>query len=135
MFGLAGDRLNDARIPVANVHAHQLAIEVEVPLAVGVVEIDSLGANDRDGRDLGLHCPVVERVALRPLDDLLGRQPLRLGFGAHFDLPFLHVSDTPNMLVFGSERMEIGMAVVPQQKDRLANDARTPDRTPRPAVA
>ena len=90
-FGLARDRLDDAGVPMADVHAHELAVEVQVALAVGVVEVDALGPEHRYRRDLRLRCPVVEGVAPRPLDDLLGGQPLRLGFGAHLDLLSSHV--------------------------------------------
>ena len=48
--GLLRDRVGHAPVAVTDVHAHQLGVEVEVALAVGVPEVDALGALDRDRR-------------------------------------------------------------------------------------
>ena len=71
---LLGDRVDHALVAVADVDAHQLRVEVEIARAVDPVEVDALGAIDGHRRDLGLRGPVVEGVALRQLDDLIGRQ-------------------------------------------------------------
>ena len=46
--GLLGDRVDDALVAVADVHGHQLAVEVQDPLALGRVEVDALGVVDGD---------------------------------------------------------------------------------------
>ena len=73
-LGLAPDRLDDLPISVPDVDAHQLAVQIQVALAVDVPEVDALGASDRDRSGGGLRRPVVHRVALGELDDLLSRQ-------------------------------------------------------------
>ncbi len=73
-LGLPMHRVRHAPVAVADVHAHQLAVEVDVALAVDAPEVDALRAIDRDRRRLGLRLPVVQRVALRELDDLFGRE-------------------------------------------------------------
>ena len=46
------DRLDHPRVPVADVHAHQLAVEVEEPLALGRAEADALGPSMGIGSSL-----------------------------------------------------------------------------------
>ena len=78
---LALDRLDDARVPVARVDAHQLAVEVDVSLPFGGVEVDALGMVDRDGVDRGLRGPFVERVLATEGDNLLAAQHVGSGTG------------------------------------------------------
>ena len=67
------DRPHHALVPVADVHAHQLRVEVQVARAVGRVEVDALRPLDRDRIDRVLGRPFVERVLARESDDLLAR--------------------------------------------------------------
>jgi len=64
---------------VADRDVDQLACEVEVAIAVVVVEVAALGALDRDRVDRVLDAPRVEDVPLRVLDDLPAQLALRLG--------------------------------------------------------
>ena len=80
---LPRDRVGDALVPVPDVHAHQLRVEVEIPRVVDVPEVHALGSIHRDRRSLRLGLPVVEGVALRLLDDLGGGQ--RLDFAHRLD--------------------------------------------------
>jgi hypothetical protein len=59
-------------VRVADVDAHQLAVEVEVALTVGGVKIHALGALDGDRRDGAALRPRPHRVLLAIFDDLLG---------------------------------------------------------------
>ena len=59
------DRLDDARIAVADVDAHQLAVEVDEALAFRRPEVDALRLRDRNRIDVRLRRPLVERVLLR----------------------------------------------------------------------
>ena len=61
-FRLLGDGVSYAAIAMADVDAHQLAVEVDVALAVGVPEVDPLGAVDDDRVDLRLRGPREEGV-------------------------------------------------------------------------
>ncbi len=88
-LGLPMHRVGHAPVAVADVHAHQLAVEVDEALAVDAPEVDALRAIDRDRRRLGLRLPVVQRVALREFDDLLGRQL------AHPPHPFIPLALDP----------------------------------------
>ena len=82
--GLLGDRLGHATVAVPDVHAHQLAVEVDVALAVGVPEIDPLCPIDDDRVDLRLGGPGEEGVLAIEAQDLVGRQPMgRRGGHAH----------------------------------------------------
>ena len=71
LLRLRRDGVDDALVTVADVDRHQLAVPVEVPLAVGGVEVAALGRLDRDrvGRVLG-H-PLEHRVLLRERHDLI----------------------------------------------------------------
>ena len=62
---LRGDRVDDAPVAVADVDRHQLAVEVEDPLALGRVQVDALGVVDRDRVDGALGRPREERVLAR----------------------------------------------------------------------
>ena len=64
------DRPHDARVAMTDVHAHQLAVEVEEPFAVGRPEIGALGAGDGNRVERVLRGPFEERVLLRQGDDL-----------------------------------------------------------------
>ena len=79
---LLGDRVDDPPVAVADVDRHQLAVEVEDPLALGRVQVDALGAVDRDRVERALDRPREERVLPGEGDDLLARHPRR-GADAH----------------------------------------------------
>ena len=64
------DGLDHLRIAVADVDAHELAVEVEIAGAIGRVEIDALGAIDRDGIHGSLRRPFIERMLAAQRDDL-----------------------------------------------------------------
>src|SRR5258705_3905082 len=82
LLGLLLQRLDDAAIAVADVHRHQLAVEVDVALAFGRVEIDAFGAIDDEGVDVPLYRPFGDRVLLRERGNLGARQ-LCLGGSAY----------------------------------------------------
>jgi hypothetical protein len=69
--GLVLDRLDHARIAVADIHAHQLAVEVDVALPSGRLEVDALGAIDRNRINRTLDGPFGDGVLLRERDDLV----------------------------------------------------------------
>ena len=77
---LLRDGLDDALVAMADVRAHQLAVEVEVALALGRPEPAALGAGNGDRIDLRLGRPFEDRVALGQLDDLVAGH--RSGRGA-----------------------------------------------------
>ena len=56
--------LDHARIAVADVDAHQLAVEVDEALALGRPEVDALRFRHGDGIDVRLGRPLIERVLL-----------------------------------------------------------------------
>ena len=68
------DGLHHLRMRVADVRAHELAVEVQVALALRRPEVDAFRARDRDGVDLGLHGPLEHRVLAAEGDDLLAAQ-------------------------------------------------------------
>jgi len=74
--GLLLDGADDALVAVADVHAHQLAVEIEIALAVRRPEVHALRARDRDGIDGRLHGPFENRVLLGKGDDLFGSHDL-----------------------------------------------------------
>ena len=82
-LGLALDRLDHLRMAVADVRAHQLAVEVEVALALGGPEVDALGAGHRDRVDLRLRRPLEEGVALGEGDHLVAGHGAPLGLDRH----------------------------------------------------
>src|SRR5688500_18688378 len=96
------DRFDYARIAVADVHAHQLAVEVQEALAFGRPEIDALGAGHRDGIDGALRRPLEERVPLREGHDILAShgglllpmRTLRYSVAASLDVISLVSSET-----------------------------------------
>ena len=65
------NRLDHARIAVADVDAHQLAVEVDEALAFRRPEINALGFRHRNGIDVRLRRPLVQRVLLRQRDHFL----------------------------------------------------------------
>jgi hypothetical protein len=73
LLGLLRDRVDDPPIAVADVHRHQLAVEVEDPLSVRRVEVDALGVIDRDRVERALDRPREERVGPVEGDDFLAR--------------------------------------------------------------
>ena len=79
LVGLALDRLDDARVTVAGVDAHQLAVEVDVALAIGGVEVDAPGVVDRDRIDSRLRRPLVKRVLSAEGDDFLAAEHVWAG--------------------------------------------------------
>jgi hypothetical protein len=68
------DGLHHLRMRVADVRAHELAVEVEEALALRRPEVDAFRARDRDGIDLRLHRPLEDRVLAAEGDDLLSAQ-------------------------------------------------------------
>jgi hypothetical protein len=68
---LFGDGIGHPTVAMTDVHGHQLAVEVDVALAVRVPEIDALAVVHGDGVDLVLRGPAEERVLLVEGDDLL----------------------------------------------------------------
>src|SRR5213082_3198868 len=54
------DRAHDARIAVADVHAHQLAVEVDEALAFRRPEVDALRSRHRNRIDFRLRRPLEE---------------------------------------------------------------------------
>src|SRR2546430_10983070 len=76
-LGLALDRIDDARVAVSGVDAHELAIEVDDAFAVGRIEIDAFGVIDGNRVGCGLGRPVVERVLAAHRDDLFAAQDMR----------------------------------------------------------
>ena len=73
-FGLLLHGADDALVAVADVDAHQLAVEVEVPLPFGRPEPAALRPRDGDRIDGPLRRPLEERVLLREVDDRLAAQ-------------------------------------------------------------
>ena len=73
-FRLRLDRANDPLVAVADVDAHQLAVEVEVALPLGSPEIDALGARHRNGVNGALRGPLEKRVLATEIDDVGARQ-------------------------------------------------------------
>jgi hypothetical protein len=69
---LLRDRVDDPRVGVPDVHAHELAVEVEVPLAVDGEELAAAGGCDGDRPRRTLLLPVVQRVPQAQVDDLVG---------------------------------------------------------------
>ena len=67
---LLGDRARHALVAVADVHAHQLAVEVEVALAFRRPEVHALGARHRDRIDGSLRGPFEDGVLAAEIDDL-----------------------------------------------------------------
>ncbi len=84
---LLGDRVDDPPVAVADVHRHQLAVEVEDPLALGRVEVDALGVIDGDRVELALDGPREEGVGPVLGDDLLAGHPRGRGFDGHRQAP------------------------------------------------
>ncbi len=79
------DGLHHLGMGVADVRAHELAVEVQVALAFGRPEVDAFRARDRDGVDLGLRRPLEHRVLAAEGDDLLAAQVTHdfRSFGRH----------------------------------------------------
>ncbi len=55
--GLGDDRIDHPPVAVADVDGHQLAVEVEDPMALGRIEVDALRTIDRDRVDRPLGGP------------------------------------------------------------------------------
>ena len=71
LLRLLGDGGNHARIAVADVHRHQLAVEVDEALALGRPEVDALRLRDRNRIDGVLRRVLGDGVLLRERDDLI----------------------------------------------------------------
>ena len=80
---LGGDRVDHPPVAVADVDAHQLAVEVDDPATLGGVQVDPLGVVDRDRVDRALDRPREEGVLARQPDDLLGGHRAGGGGGRH----------------------------------------------------
>ena len=74
------DGLDDPLVAVADVDAHQLAVEVDEALAFRGPEVDALGARDRNRIDLRLRRPLVDRVLAGQGDDVFAGHGRR-GYG------------------------------------------------------
>jgi hypothetical protein len=72
--GLILDGADDPLVAVADVDAHQLAVEVEEPLAFRRPEPAALRSRDRNRIGRPLRRPLEERVLLREIDDGLAAQ-------------------------------------------------------------
>ena len=83
---LGRDRIDDAAVAMADVHRHELAVEVDDPLAFGRVEVDPFGVVDGDWVDGALDRPREERVLARQADDL-GARHRGVVFDGHGRLP------------------------------------------------
>src|SRR5262249_16212765 len=59
-------------VGVADVHAHQLAVEVEISFALGRPEIDTFGLGHRQRIERLLRGPLEDRVLLRVTNDVVG---------------------------------------------------------------
>ena len=79
--GLCLDGLDHPRIAVADVHRHQLAVEVDVALPVRRVEVDAFRSIDGKRIDGALYRPFGDRVLLRERNHLFARH-LRSGGSA-----------------------------------------------------
>ena len=79
---LLGDRVDHPAVAVADVHRHELAVEVEDPLALGRVQVDALRMVDGDRIQGALDGPREERVGAVERDDLRARH-LGDGFEGH----------------------------------------------------
>ena len=88
--GLLGDRLNHPLVAVADVDAHQLAVEVDEPFSFRRPEVNPLGPLDRNRVDLRLRRPLEERVLLRERDHLVAGHRLLQRFGGHVILVCVH---------------------------------------------
>ena len=80
---LRGDRVDDPPVAVADVDRHQLAVEVDDPLAFGRIEVDALGVVDGDRVDRALDRPREDRVLLRERGDLVAAHRAGSGADAH----------------------------------------------------
>src|SRR5882672_12851123 len=67
------NRPNHTLVTVPDIHAHQLAIEVDETLAFRRPEVDSLCTGYGNWVDCGLGGPLEERVPAAEIDDLLAR--------------------------------------------------------------
>ena len=77
------NRADHALVAMADVHAHQLAVEVDEALAFGRPEVDALRAGHGDRIDFRLSGPLEERVLLRQRDHLFAGHCFRCDFGRH----------------------------------------------------
>jgi hypothetical protein len=73
MNGLILDRLHHARVAVADVHAHQLAVEVDVALSFRGPEVHALRPSDRYRIDGVLRRPFEDGVFLTEGDHFFAR--------------------------------------------------------------
>jgi len=84
LVSLFGDGVRDSLVAMADVDAHQLAVEVEVGLPVGVPEVDPFGPIDDDRVDLRLGRPGEEGVLPIEAQDLVGGEPSGGGDGHRY---------------------------------------------------
>ena len=70
-LGLLLDGADDALVAMADVDAHQLAVEVDEPLAFRGPEVDAFGPRHRNRVDLRLRRPLEERVLPAERDDFV----------------------------------------------------------------
>src|SRR4029450_13999530 len=63
------NRAHDPLVAVTGVHTHQLAVEIEITLAIGSPEVDALGPRHRDRIDRTLRRPFEHRVSAAEIND------------------------------------------------------------------
>src|SRR5665213_2445211 len=82
------DGAHDARVAVADIHAHQLTVEVDEALPLRRPEVDPLGARHRNRIHLRLRGPLEERVLLRQRDHLVAGHRRTRRFNGHLGASF-----------------------------------------------
>src|SRR5439155_2513009 len=68
------NRLDHTTVAVTDIHAHQLAVEIEISPAVRFPEVYALRAGNGNVIDPALRGPLEQRVLLREYDDVVGRE-------------------------------------------------------------
>src|SRR5580658_664270 len=82
---LLADGLDDALVAMSDVDGHELAVEVDEAFAFRRVKVDPLGASHRNGIDLRLRGPFVQRVLAREIDDFFASHGRRFGGRGHIN--------------------------------------------------
>src|ERR1700730_805605 len=84
---LLGNRLNDTLITMSDVDRHQLTVEVDETTPFRRVEVNALGASNRNRIDLRLRRPFIQRVLACEIDDFLAGHGRRRSDRGHVN-PF-----------------------------------------------
>src|SRR5262249_17492300 len=85
---LLADGIDDALIAMANVHRHQLAVEVDKPLPVRRPEVNAFGLHNGNRVYLRLRRPFVQRMFLTQIDNCLSGNGRWYGCDRHRSLSF-----------------------------------------------